>query len=75
MPRARHRTTFRRVGHGEKEFCFLSNQVSDGLFCHALRQLIDKYKPDLVWLDPILAFAGGDISRIEVISEFFRGPH
>jgi RecA-family ATPase len=41
-------------------------------FLDALRRLIDKDKPDLVWVDPILAFIGDDISKQSVCSAFFR---
>lgn len=41
-------------------------------FCHAVRRLIDRYKPDLVWLDPVLAYIGDDISKQSVCSQFFR---
>ena len=41
-------------------------------FCHVLRRLIDRYKPDLVWLDPVLAYIGDDISKQSVCSQFFR---
>lgn len=41
-------------------------------FCELLRRLIDRYKPDLVWLDPALAYIGDDISKQSVCSNFFR---
>jgi RecA-family ATPase len=41
-------------------------------FCEVLRRLIDRYKPDLVWLDPALAYLGDDISKQSVCSAFFR---
>lgn len=41
-------------------------------FCQALRRLIDRYKPDLLWIDPILAYIGDDISKQNVCSTFFR---
>lgn len=41
-------------------------------FTQALRRLIDRYKPDLVVLDPLLSFIGADISRQEVCSQFLR---
>ena len=41
-------------------------------FLQILRRLIDRYKPDLVWLDPALAYIGDDISKQSVCSAFFR---
>lgn len=41
-------------------------------FTEALRRLIDRHKPDLVILDPLLSFIGADISRQEVCSQFLR---
>ncbi len=41
-------------------------------FCELLRRVIDRDKPDLVWLDPVLAYIGDDISKQSVCSQFFR---
>lgn len=41
-------------------------------FCESVRRLIDRHKPDLIWLDPILSFVGADLSRQEVVGQFFR---
>lgn len=41
-------------------------------FAHALNRLIDRHKPDLVWIDPLLSFIGGDLSRQDVCSHFLR---
>lgn len=41
-------------------------------FCQVLLSLIQKHTPDLVWLDPMLSFIGGDISKQEVCSQFLR---
>lgn len=48
------------------------NSHTGRAFLQVLRRLIDKYKPDLVWLDPVLAYIGDDISKQSVCSEFFR---
>ena len=34
--------------------------------------VVTRYKPDLVTIDPVLAYIGGDISKQEVCSHFFR---
>lgn len=41
-------------------------------FAQIMLRLINRYQPDLVWIDPLLSFIGGDISKQEVCSEFFR---
>jgi len=41
-------------------------------FAKYLRMLVAEYKPDLIWLDPLLAFVGGDISSQETCSYFLR---
>ena len=41
-------------------------------FANAVRLLVAKHKPDLVWLDPLLSFIGDDISRQDVCSYFLR---
>ena len=41
-------------------------------FVDRVRRLVEKYKPDLVWIDPLLAFIGGDLSSQETASAFLR---
>jgi RecA-family ATPase len=41
-------------------------------FVDRVRRLVEKYKPDLVWVDPLLAFIGGDLSSQETASAFLR---
>lgn len=41
-------------------------------FCQAARRLIDKHKPDLVWIDPANAYIGDDIAKQSVCAQFFR---
>ena len=41
-------------------------------FVDRVRRLVEKYKVDLVWVDPLLAFIGGDLSSQETASEFLR---
>lgn len=42
-------------------------------FIQTVLELCLEHKPDLVWIDPVLAFIGGDISKQEVASKFLRG--
>jgi len=49
------------------------NQTHTGRdFCDTLRRLIEIHKPDLVWVDPLLAFFGDDISNQKACSQFLR---
>jgi RecA-family ATPase len=41
-------------------------------FTEAVRRLIDRYKPNLVWFDPLLSFIGDDVSKQAVCSHFLR---
>lgn len=41
-------------------------------FIENLQRLIDRYRPDIVILDPLLSFVGGDISKQEVCGQFLR---
>tara|TARA_S200002703_G_scaffold132699_2_gene120610 strand:+ start:11645 stop:13999 length:2355 start_codon:yes stop_codon:yes gene_type:complete len=41
-------------------------------FCRAVSKLIEQQSPDLVWIDPLLSFLGGDVSKQEVCSKFLR---
>lgn len=39
-------------------------------FAQMVAKLIERHKPDIVWVDPLLNFIGDDISEQKVISEF-----
>lgn len=41
-------------------------------FARCAARLINKHKPDLVWVDPLLSYAGDDISSQKVASHFLR---
>jgi len=41
-------------------------------FADLCRRLASKHKPDLFWVDPLLSFIGGDISKQETASVFLR---
>jgi RecA-family ATPase len=56
-----------------KNVIFVRNQTHTGeMFCNTLRKLIEIHKPDLVWVDPLLAFFGDDISNQKACSIFLR---
>lgn len=41
-------------------------------FCLRLQRLIDREKPDIVWADPLLSFAGIDVTKQDQATEFLR---
>lgn len=52
---------------------FVRDQTHTGHeFVSRLQTLIDKHKPDCVWVDPLLAFIGGDLGDQKVASTFLR---
>lgn len=56
-----------------KNLVFVRDSTHTGFeFTEGIRRLIDKHRPDIVWLDPILSFIGDDISKQAVCSQFFR---
>ena len=57
----------------EKNLVIVTESVQTGEeFANAVRLLVAKHKPDLVWLDPLLSFIGDDISKQNVCSGFLR---
>lgn len=41
-------------------------------FCRRLRDMIDADRPDVVWIDPLLSFAGIDVSKQDQVTPFLR---
>lgn len=41
-------------------------------FCARLRDMIDADRPDIVWVDPLLSFAGIDVSKQDQVTPFLR---
>ena len=57
----------------EERLVIVTESVQTGEeFANAVRLLVAKHKPDLVWLDPLLSFIGDDISKQDVCSYFLR---
>ena len=57
----------------QDRFAIVAESVQTGEdFASAVRLLVAKHKPDLVWLDPLLSFIGDDISKQDVCSYFLR---
>lgn len=56
-----------------KNLVFVRDTTHTGArFVDAAHRLIARHKPDVVFLDPLLSFVGGDISKQEVCSAFLR---
>jgi hypothetical protein len=52
---------------------FVSETSKSGMtFMPYVRELIAAHKPDLVWIDPLFSFLGGNASDQEVVSTFLR---
>lgn len=41
-------------------------------FFNWLNALLEKYKPDLLWIDPVLAYLGGNANDQEIVGGFLR---
>ena len=52
-------------------FCKITSETGEN-FCKTLERQIRFHKADIVWVDPLLSFVGGDISKQDVASEFLR---
>ena len=60
-------------GSTRERLVIVTESVNTGeRFTDAMRHLIGKHKPDLVWLDPLLSFIGDDVSKQDVCSYFLR---
>lgn len=66
------------VSHADSDAIFgrvhtvhIDDQTGDQ-FLATLNRLLDDHRPDLVWLDPLLAFCGCDVSDQEAMSAFLR---
>lgn len=57
----------------DKNFVIHTDIANTGpAFLASIPKIIEKHKPDIIWLDPVLSFVGADISRQEVVAAFFR---
>ena len=52
---------------------FQETRQTGAAFCQeVLRPLLEKHRPDLVWIDPVLAYLGGDTNSQEDVGAFLR---
>jgi RecA-family ATPase len=57
----------------QRNVIFVTDSTHTGFaFTQALQRIVDKHKPDIGWLDPLLSFIGDDISKQSVCSQFLR---
>jgi len=57
----------------KKNLIFVRDTTHTGFaFTESIRKLIDRHKPDLVFIDPLLSFIGDDISKQSVCGQFLR---
>lgn len=57
----------------QENVVFVRDTVHTGRqFVDRLQTLIDRHKPDMVWVDPLLSYIGDDLSDQRVASEFLR---
>jgi len=58
----------------EDSLIFYHDTIHSGpTFARTVATLVDRHKPDLVWVDPLLNFIGDDVSKQSVVSEFCAG--
>ena len=62
-----------QVQEVEERVCLVKEKIHRGeAFLTALRGYIHQFPPDLVWLNPLQAYVGADISKNEEIGAFVR---
>lgn len=62
-----------QVAQVEKRVIVVRDKINRGdAFIANLRVLVERHKPDLVWLNPLHAFAGCDISDAKELGKFLR---
>ncbi len=49
-----------------------ADRYTGGEFCRFLGWLCQRTRPDVVWIDPLLAYIGGEISRMADCAKFLR---
>jgi hypothetical protein len=50
----------------------VNDSIGSGFISCVMRPLLAEHQPDLLILDPLLAYLGGDVTRQDVISTFIR---
>lgn len=60
-----------KLANQNLHFCKITSETGEK-FCETLERQIRFHKAEMVWVDPLLSFVGGDISKQDVASEFLR---
>jgi hypothetical protein len=69
-----HRFTDAEMEQVRANVLFIHEKVARGdAFIAKLRQWCEKHKPDLVWINPLHAYAGCDITDATLMGNFLRG--
>lgn len=56
-----------------KNISIVTDRIHRGAsFIAELKRQVAKFKPDLVWINPLMAFIGGDINDAQAAGEFLR---
>jgi hypothetical protein len=50
----------------------VDDRTSINFVTGVVEPLASKYEPDVVWIDPLFSYLGGDVSQQEVVSAFLR---
>ncbi len=62
-----------RLEQIDSQLSFVTEAGRAGECFHAFAfGLIERFRPDLVWIDPLFAFLGGNVSDQETVSSFLR---
>lgn len=56
----------------DRVLIFDEDRLAGDEFCERLQNLVAAYRPNLVWIDPLHAYLGGDMNDAEVCSKFLR---
>jgi len=52
--------------------CTIDDSTGIDFVRHRLAPLVERVKPDLLWLDPLLGYLGGDVCDQRTVSDFLR---
>jgi hypothetical protein len=49
-----------------------ANLTGRSFFSSTVSPLLAKYRPDILWIDPVLSYLGGDVKSQEIVGPFLR---
>lgn len=65
-------TAAERAIVGQQVRLISHNSTCGPAFLAYLEQVVEKHHPDLIVIDPLMAYAGGDLTKTEVVASFCR---